>query len=445
MSRPTTRHIWLAAILLVISIPIGIPSSVRAGDSGQGGGDLVLPPLVPQANSIYYIPQLGNGSTLNVSITSRISLTSLRATDGVATVSFYKDDGSPWTVPVGCSQDNSLSGQFATLPLVVQAGKSLTFETSGYGPLAIGWAKVEADFPLLVTASYTVFTVEAVPAVVGGALGRNISFELGPPPLARERPLWAAGVPSAACGTMLSFNPVIGPDTVMQGVTNDAGIAIANPSSNSTIVTVRLISQTGTEIGTKLVNLPPLGHYAGYVTEIFSGVSFPQHSQVTVRLSSNVNITAVALQRNIGNGADINASLNVMPDSSLSRTVLYDTENNGDRAHAQVIIPTCEVIGTQVNSAGGSDADYYSVYLNANQTIYITLLTESIGSPIDPGLFLQNSSGGQVAAAVDLFAGMRDATLTYKTTVNGTYYIRLGTVNGTSGQGSFYRMLVRVK
>jgi hypothetical protein len=435
--------VWLASAFILFSLTAAVSPLAYAADTVGSGDNIVLPPLVPQQNSIYYVPQLGNGWTAALSITSRISITNLRNADGVATVSFFDNSGAAWSVPLNCPQNPSISGSYTSVPLVVEAGKSLTIESLGYGPIAVGWAKVEANCPLLVTASYTVFVLESVPgAVVPG----ETPLVLGPPPQARERPLWAAGVPPAPCGTMLSLNPVIGPDRVMEGVSNDAGIAVVNPSNQAAVVTAQLFAYSGgAPLAQNVLNVGPLGHYAGYVTEMFPGVTFSQHSQVVVRLSSNVNISAAALQRLVGNGADINAGLPVVPDSAMARTILYDTEYNDDRDHAQRVIPTCEVIGTQNDAADTAEIDYFSVYVGANQTVSVTILTESIGSRMDPVLRLENSGGTAVATASHLATGLLDAMVTYTSAVNATYYIRLGTHNLTSGRDSFYRMFVRVE
>ena len=439
--RPQGKHRgWLALLTMAIAVSVAVSALAWAGEAPD---KVVLPPLEPQRNSIYYIPQIANGYLSGLSITSRISLSNLRESDGVATISFLHSDGTAWGVPLDCPQDVSVSGEYTSLPLVLEAGKSRTIETLGVGPLGAGWAKVEANCPLLVTATYTVFVVEAVPAAI---IQGGVPKIVGPPPMARERPLWEASVPQAPCGTKLSLNPVVGPDSVMGGVTNDASIAIANPSDQTAHVTAQIFSASGgAALGQNSLDIPPLGHHPAYITELFPGVSFSQYTQLTVRLSCNVNITAVALQRLLGNGADINASLSVQPDSSMMRTIQYDTESNGDRAHAQPIIPTCEIIGTQNEPDDSGDWDYFSVYLHANETLYATVLTESIGSGAKPVLRLDNSSGITVASALSLAAGLDDAMLSYKSPVNATYYVKLSTGSGTYGRNSFYRIFVRVE
>lgn len=390
------------------------------------------------SESVYYIPQFANGGVYPLYITSRLSVTNLTGDKINAWVTFYKDDGTPWSVPFTCLQNGTLSGTMSSRGLSLDGKESYTLTTPGTGELGIGWAQVQSNGPLLVTASYTVFKIQAV------ATGQAPSV-LGPPPQAEDVPIWSAGVTPAPCGTQMSLNPVMGPETVMYGITANAGIAIANPSSHDIVITGQFFDASGNPGFSQQINLKAKGHIAAYASELFD--AHPTNlMQATIRLTCNTSFTAMALQASSGNGVDLNGATNVAVDSASARAILYDTELNDDVTHAQYLVTPAEVHGTVVGATGLGDADYYRFFLEPNKTVYITVLAESIGSPLEPGVWVEKSDGTFLTVGTSLFSGNGDTVAQYTAPPEGqSLYIRVSSKGGSYGKESFYQMHVMVR
>ena len=106
------------------------------------------------------------------------------------------------------------------------------------------------------------------------------------------RGLWIGG----DFGTFADGSDAADPDTeiVIPIVTVDAGIYIANPSDNATIITVHLIANDGTESGTNLrVGLPPHGAFITQVSQAFRDVSLSTAGYA--RVSSEAPVAGTAL------------------------------------------------------------------------------------------------------------------------------------------------------
>lgn len=165
----------------------------------------------------------------------------------------------------------------------------------------------------------------------------------------------------------------------------------------------------------------------------------------TVRLNSNVNITAVALKHVSNTCSDRYSTLAVQPDAVYRANIVYDWEDNFGFDAAQPITVPVEIIGTSNMWDDAADTDVFSIDLTAGQVLYVFVMADMSGSPLDDTLQIYDPGHTQVAYNDDGLPGMYDPFVRYQAPSSGTYFIVRGSINGTSSRESFYRMFVRVK
>jgi hypothetical protein len=146
-------------------------------------------------------------------------------------------------------QDLFTKSQFS---FTVPASGSLRLETSGLGNVKTGWSKVQADNPLSGISIYSLYD---------GA--SNYMSEVGAP----------------ACSSLNSFSLFAESTT-----DTNTGIAMVNPNSSPTDITLTLRDSQGAAVGSSIsITLPSNAHIQKYVTDLFQGTVPPDfHGRLDV-------------------------------------------------------------------------------------------------------------------------------------------------------------------
>lgn len=171
---------------------------------------------------------------------------------------FFQDNGDPLALTVNGVTASSFSFDLAM-------GASLRLSTAGSGSQKVGWARILADQPLSCAAAFSVTDAQGtIYADVGiGESPANTFFTL--------------------------FADSRGP--------SDTGVALVNPSeSESRSVRLELFRADGVSMGVETLILPPRGHRARFLTELFARVSGIQEFEGSLQVSSTGAIAGITLR-----------------------------------------------------------------------------------------------------------------------------------------------------
>ncbi len=249
---------------------------------------------------------------------------------------------------------------------------------------------------------------------------------------------WSAGVLPSPVATQFAFAANVSPvDDIVSDTKVDMGFAIVNPGAADADITATLFPAAGgAAVSTKTIEVPAGGHYSRFLSELFNDVAWGNSFHGTVRLSSNVNITVLALKHIWNTLSDVYSTVAVQPESVFRTNIFYDIENN-DRTSPQHITAPVEIYGTSNEPSDTADEDFFAIDLTAGQTVYVVLLTEMIGSPLDGLIVIYNPAGTPVTGAHPF--------LHYTAPTSGTYFISGNSNSVGWGRDMFYRMHVLVE
>ena len=375
--------------------------------------------------SEYWFPHMVDGDAGDYLFGTEFYLNNVQDTPTVVTLYFITETGTPWTLDLRSYDRLDADGYVSSTTFTMEPWETATFYTGATGALGVGWAWVWSSQPVNVSSSFTFYDSRTNPLTV----------------------LWTVGVLPAAVGTQFSFLADVAPGGDVASQTPvDMGFAIGNPGGPDAVVTATLIDRTGVYIlSTKTINLGPGWHYSRFLSELFNDVTWGDRFHGTVRLDSNVNITAVALKHVSNVYSDRYSTLSVQTESVFRSNIVYDWEDNFGFDGAQPITAPAEVVGTSIEWDGTADADVFSIELAAGQVLYVFVMADMSGSPLDDTLQIFDPSHAQVASNDDGLSGMYDPFVRYQAPSSGRYFISRASIDGTSTRQSFYRMFVRVK
>ncbi len=399
--------------VMVVTALVGGLASIASGPVGFA------------AESTGYFPQVVDGrATPTTYYTTEFVFNNAQAMATVVTLRFFSDRGLPWVVDLRSYERGDAAGNRSSTTFTLQPYETANFYTGYSGDLATGWAKVESSRSVLASSSFTL-------------------FRAGSPPLL----LWRAAVLPAPAATQVAIEANVSPfRDVFDGISTDTGFAIANPSGADATITVTLLARWGNPpAAVRYLSVPQGGHTAVFLSQVFDDLYWGNTFHGTVRFSSNVAISMVALKRAYGAGNDIYSSVPVQPEADLKRNIVWDTENNNTIALAQPIVPPAEIIGTSNFSDDATDSDFFAINLLAGQTLYAFVLAETIGSPFDGSLELLDVNYNQVAGTDNTPPVLNDPLLNHTIVVTGTYYLRCRSTTWSAARGAFYRLFVKVK
>jgi hypothetical protein len=380
--------------------------------------------------STYYFPQIADGKTgdPNYYYMSEIRFNNVQATATTVTLKFFSDNGSAWTVDLRSYERPDAAGSKSSRTFTLQPYETANFYTAGTGALAVGWASVQCSQALVTTASFTM-------------------LRTGTPP----QLLWQAAVLPAPPAILQTCEASVNPyRDIFEGIGADTGFAIANPSGADATITVTLLARWGNPpSGVRTFSVPRGGHSAVFLSQLFFDLWWGDRFHGTVRFSSNVAVSIVALKRSYGGVTDVYSSIPVQAEVDLRRDIVWDTEDNSSFALAQPLNTPAEVVGTINSPDDASDTDYFSLNLLAGQTVYAFLLadtlTDTLEFPLDTSLVLFDPFHVPLATVDNSHGGLLDSFLVHNVTIGGTFYLRCSSTDNAARRGSFYRLFVQVK
>jgi hypothetical protein len=407
------RYIMAGAAVMVgiVSIALGLPAFAQG--------------------SSYHFPQIADGRTgdSNVYYMSEIRFNNIQTTVTTVTLKFFSDNGSPWPVDLRSFDRPDAAGplSLSSRTFTLQPLETANFYTAGTGKLLVGWASVECSQPLMTTASFTMYRVGTPPQL-----------------------LWQASVLPAPPANLQACEASVHPSRdVFEGIAADTGFAVANPSDHSATVRVMVLPTVppwlNPIVRERTIPIPPGGHSAVFLSQLFDDYTWGNRFHGTVRFSSNVAVSIVALKRSFGGATDVYSTIPVQQEADLKHDIVWDTEDNSTFSRAQLLSPPAEIVGTANYSDDTSDADFFSLNLLAGQTLYAFLLADTLDSPLDGSLMLFDWSQIPVATAENSYIGLRDAFLVHTIVTTGTYYLRCSAADNVATRGEFYRLFVKVR
>src|SRR5579871_503184 len=211
--------------------------------------------LYPQGSQVIsYFPHLVAGGPASASwTTSLIFVNPHQSSAGTATAYFYDDNGVPLALDFG-------SGSASTLSFSVAAQGSVALKTvTGQSAIASGWAVVLSSLPLQGVVQYTLSS--------GGVSEQSVAVQATP-------------------ASRLFRSPA----------TRDTGVAVANPYSVSTTLSVVAIDTAGNTVTNTFVTVPANGHRAFNLSQVFPNL--PAAFQGSVLVNGPSYFVALTLSVN---------------------------------------------------------------------------------------------------------------------------------------------------
>lgn len=192
------------------------------------------------AQVISYFPHLTDGGPASQKwVTSFTFVNPHQTIPTAAIVQFFNDDGSPLSLDFG-------NGPSSTFTFTVPPQGTITFKSTAASSIAVsGWAVVVSSLPLEGIVQFT-FSVNGVPQ---------------------------QGVTAQATPASHLFRSPATPST---------GIALANPYPVQTLIGVTVYDAGGKSLGQSSLTLPPSGHHAFNLSQMFSGLPSNFHGSVVV-------------------------------------------------------------------------------------------------------------------------------------------------------------------
>jgi len=370
------------------------------------------------AINLYCLPQAAFGSGGGVQLGTQISMWNTADQDGWVIIYFYDDLGHGWTVPVSCTEDASLNTTDKAIDFTLPAKRKYAIKLGPGAAMQVGWVKIWSQRPLQVSATYGFY--QARPA---GEL-----FE----------PVWEAAVLPAPSALHHSFPAHSKQSDSVAGVSVNTAYSVANPTELTATVTAKIYNSADELLDTREFTVPALGHRAQFINELFAGATLTSF-RGTVCLESNHPIAGFAMTEAKGERSTVYSTLPLEPESRFQVNTSYDLDYNKVE-DAMSVVPPSEIYGTV-----STGVDYYSVSLNGGQTLEVIALTQALGSPLHPSVYIQTADGStELATGQELFPGSLDHKATYTATTSGPHVIKVTGVSPTYGPHAFYRMFVRV-
>lgn len=211
-----------------------------------------IPVLVDEAATTLYFPQVADGAGYR----TNFILVNPQDTAAVATLQFYRSDGTPLSLAFGGTPRTSIA-------VTLNARGVARLLTDGIsGDLSVGWVKVSSSLAMLGSAIFQ--TRE------GGRIRSEAGVSSSPP--MRHFSAYVESLGSAW-----------------------SGVAICNPNAEAAAVTLTLRRANGEVASTKTITLPPGGHTAKFFTD---AAWFPEATDFegSLEVRSTQPVSAVALR-----------------------------------------------------------------------------------------------------------------------------------------------------
>ncbi len=193
------------------------------------------------------------------------------------TISFFDDNGNPLELEIDGVVDS-------VFPFETKLFSTLKITTAGSGDLKSGWARIHSAHPIVVTSSF-------------GAIRDNGTV------------ITDVGVGESEPGTEFTiFADTIG--------SNDTGLAVTNPDDEQSMnIEMTLNDAGGGMVDQTVLNLPPRGHLARFLAQLFPEVENINEFEGTVVLKS---ITAAAAEATAPRSQDPTGEAPLLPFAGLT-------------------------------------------------------------------------------------------------------------------------------
>ncbi|GEM_PF-6663938 len=227
--------------------------------------------------STYFLPQIAIGSSGNLQISTLVTMSnpSTNTTNATVVLATVDDNGQDWAVTWEARGWPDLSGTTTWFELALLPGQTVTMLAKSPGPITTGWMRGVSSVPVVLTVRYSVATVT----------------------IASPDPQWEVGVlPAAASHEHFVF---VGEGVSdWPGSTTGTALAISNTAFEASTITLELFAiEGGSPISTKTLSLPPNGHVAKFVGEVFDDVTFGPGFRGMLRISANTALAVMSLQK----------------------------------------------------------------------------------------------------------------------------------------------------
>jgi hypothetical protein len=283
------------------------------------------------AGSMAQVASAGGWGTL-------FTLVNTGATSSAAHLDFFDNDGAPLALPISVTPGGSAT-PMTSVDQTLNPGASLFVDSTGDNgqPLSVGWAQ------LLATGSVSGFGIFRFPAAK-----------------------WEAVVPLE---TRTANSYIVAFDNTASLAT---GVAVANITAMSAVVTVTIRNDAGTSIGAATIDLPGQGHTTFMLNSQYP-VTAGKRGTVEFRTTNSGVISVLGLRAN-------GSALTTLP-------VLANVPSGGGSiAH--------------VTFGGGFNSLIYLVNTGASAAAFTLSFFDDHGSPLNVSLFLLNP--GTPAAGTSL-------------------------------------------
>jgi hypothetical protein len=372
----------------------------------------------------YIFSQIADGKSGNLAYVSTFMLNNAADTTNNIVISFFTPGGQPWVVDLHSKEHDELSARSSSFSFHLASRETANFYTGGTDPQATGWAKIQSTAPLDASVTYS-------------GLGTN----LNPPAVTFE-----AGVLASALASQISFEANYSADDVVPGTLVDTGFAIVNPNGDEATVIVNLLDRSGTLRGQPAIHLPPNNQKAIFVSQLFPGFQFPNPFHGMLRLSSDQNIAVGGMRMSTRLGRDdVFSTMAANPDFTLGYHPYADKEPSTSKETAQPIMLPAEILGSKNTVDANDDGDWYSVNLQAGQTLYALLVADIMGSLYQGDIKLYGAGPIEIRTSNTWAVGLNDTVLTFQAGVTATYYINVMSRTGAGTSGSSYRLFVTAR
>ncbi len=205
-----------------------------------------------------YLPHVVNGQFEGGNARTTFVLFNISSTQATVDLSLTRDDGTPWEVTIPAAGTNS------TFRVGLDPGESKFLKTDGLGTVTTGAAIVSSDFPIGVSAIFSIFDEQG-----------DLLTETG---VGASTPLKETVIPVDVTGSF------------------DTGIALFNQGNATVTVARRLLDQAGNVVDSAaLLSLEAKEHLAQFTSDLFPGLNDFRGS---VSVSSSDELAALTLRQN---------------------------------------------------------------------------------------------------------------------------------------------------
>ena len=190
-------------------------------------------------------PQLANGVSGNLGITTSIVLSNADADEFDATLNFRTSGGEPMPVELYNSTTREIVGSGTSIVVPVPGFESVFLETLGEGDLTVGWARVSAPS--------------------GKLMGGVATYQILDSATGRIQSIVGVGASSATPAFLVPVRRDVSSDT-------NTAIALANNSDATVRLRYYLFDNEGLTNATGTVSLEPRSQLLRFVNEIVPSV-----------------------------------------------------------------------------------------------------------------------------------------------------------------------------